>query len=191
MIKIDVYIGKEIEPFLDLLSEWRVKFFKEPPYLYVGTIESDKEHTRDYLVDERSTVAIARSEDQIVGISTGIPLNSQSNFIKVLQSLFRSNHKDPSSYYYFGEVMILPEYRGQGLTRKLFKAQEKLAVQWGYQNAALLTVVRENYFDLDNMWQHLGYTKTEMELIVNWPTIQKDGSVRNSDNRMPVWIKKL
>jgi GNAT superfamily N-acetyltransferase len=72
--------------------------------------------------------------------------------------------------FYFGEIIIVPEYRGQGLASRIFKLQEEYAKEQEYTGTCFLSVIREEghplkplgYMDNDAKWRRLGYTKTEL-----------------------------
>jgi GNAT superfamily N-acetyltransferase len=173
--------------------------FKEYPYLYEGSLDYEKSYTASYATDEHALLAVAFDDEKIVGISTGIPLNSNALIVKDLKRKFIDAGVDPSTYYYYGEVIILPEYRGQGLTTKLYHIKEVKAQNWGYTAACILTVKRPDnhplkpagYRSPDRLWEHLGFRKDpSFEVSYHWETIiDAHGTHKDMENPMEFWRK--
>lgn len=198
-ITIETMIGSEGQKYIELLSTLRINTFREYPYLYEGNLDYEKKYVAGYLTSKQSLIAVAKVDEKIAGISTGIPLISESDIVADAKLLFEQNNINPEHYYYYGEIIVLPEYRQQGLTKKLYAAKEKLVKQWGYQSVCFLTVTRPDnhtlqpldYEPLDPMWKHLQFHKNNLKINYKWPTLQSDGSVIECDNEMEFWCKAL
>ncbi len=116
-----------------------------------------------------------------------------------MKEIFNKQKTDTEKYYYYGEIIILPEFRGKGLATKLYFAQDKVLKEWGFEHACILTVIRENdhplrpkhYNSPDNIWKHLGFFQTGHKANFHWPTIQPDGSSNDASNTLELWSKKI
>ena len=72
---------------------------------------------------------------------------------------------DPASVFYFGESVLLPEYRGQGIGHAFFDHREAAARAWGASRASFCAVIRPpdhparpaGYVPLDAFWAKRGY----------------------------------
>jgi len=198
-ISIKVHTGNEATNYIDLISNMRINTFKEYPYLYKGTYDYEKQYLQGFIKDEKSTIAIAMHNNKIIGISTGLPLESESDIVYEVKDIFYKNYILIENYYYYGEIIILPEYRGQGLAKKLYSAQDSLIKSWGFKNTCILTVRREenhplkpiNYPPQDKMWEHLGFIRTNLTTQYSWPTIQIDNDVCDCVHTLELWSKHL
>lgn len=199
---IDVNTGSDGSRFIelsDIVARLRLDFFKEFPYLYRGDIESEKKYLEAYLADERSMIVVAKIDNELAGVFTGLPLVSNAEIVSDVKDLVVKNGDNPADYYYYGDILILPKYRQLGLTRKMFAAQDKMAQLWKYKYVCALTVVRSashplapaSYKSYDKIWNHLGLLKTGMRITHHWPTIQPDGSVIDTNNEMEFLSKSL
>jgi len=199
MLKIALYTGTEIIPFIKEVSKLRISIFREFPYLYQGNMDYEIEYMDGYKHDSKSTLVVVRDNNRIIGVSTGIPLNSSSTIVQEIKDILIKNNKKIDNIYYFGEVLVLPKYRGKGLVSKMYKLQENFVKQWGYDFVSILTVVRDNkhplqpekYQSHDELWKHLNFYREGITTNFCWPTIQGDGSVKNMRNLMEFWIKRL
>ena len=142
---------------------------------------------------------LALHNGRIVGVSTAIPLVSPSDITTGAPELFEQNGLNPSEFYYYGEIIILPEYRGHKLSEEMYAIHEKFAKSWGFKQLCLCVVNRRDehpqmpsgYRSLDRHWQQLGFARTNMSFDYEWPTLQVDGSIINQANAMIFWVKEL
>lgn len=194
---IEILFGDSIESYIDYISCLRIETFREFPYLYVGELEYEQAYIKSYQSDKQAMLAIARSDGNIAGISTGIPLGSDSEITSDAKEAFKN--ENINDYYYYREVIVHPEYRGLGLTTKLYTAQDAVIRTRGYKFTSILTVVRaldhplkpKGYQSTDTLWEHLGFFKKQLRVKYHWPTIQMDGSVKDQDHELELWVKNL
>jgi hypothetical protein len=91
---------------------FRLNDFKEFPYLYDGILDHEKENFQKYMDNEQSLLIVAKDDAKVIAVSTGIPFDSP--FMgKVGAEAFLKNGLNAKDFYYFGETIILPEYRGK------------------------------------------------------------------------------
>lgn len=198
-IMVEIFTGKDTSNFINLIAQLRIKHFREYPYLYEGNMELEKQYLQAYAADVRSIFVIAKVNDEITEVSTGIPLVSSSVLLKDAETIFRENGLEPNEYYYYGEVIILPEHRGLEILVKMLAAQNKKVREWGYKYITGLTVIRgekhplkpDDYKSPDKLGHYFGYNKSGFTIKYSWPTIQKDGHVKNMSNALEFWLKKL
>ena len=200
-IEINIYKGIDILPFIEKTSEMRIRLFKEFPYLYQGSMDYEREYMKAYAKDPKSTIAIASCDKNIIGVSTGIPLVSESSIVDGSAQLITQAGEAPEDYYYYGEILIEPEHRGNKISSKLYSAQNELVKKWGYKKVCILTVVRQKnhplkpkeYQSLDSMWTHFNYNRFIPPILVtyDWNTFQCSGEVRMQSNELEMWHKTL
>jgi GNAT superfamily N-acetyltransferase len=196
---LEILSGKQLLPMLDEVARFRLKLFREFPYLYEGTEEYEKNYLQIFVENPHALLILFKINDQIVGIATGLPLHMEGEIFKEAIENFKKAHFNPEQCYYIGEVLVLPEFRGRFFSFKFIKEIENKIKDWGYKYICFMTVVRDkhdprqpgNYRDLLPLWQRLRYQQTDITLNPVYPTIQPDGKVLEVANPMIFWIKKL
>jgi len=74
-VDIQVYSGKSLAAEITVLTKFRLRYFREFPYLYVATEESEREHTAEYSANPTTRLFLARDTDcgrKIVGVAISI-----------------------------------------------------------------------------------------------------------------------
>ena len=168
-IRIEIITSLKIASYIDKVSEMRLRIFKEYPYLYYGTMAAEKNYMMLYTTDAKATLALAYDDNKIIGISTGIPLLSNADIINDCPNLLMESGEVPADYYYYGEILLEREYRGYGISSRLYAAQDLLVKKWGFNKCCILTVMRdmqhplkpENYQCTENIWKHLSFKQFE------------------------------
>jgi hypothetical protein len=196
---IKVISGKDIVHYLDILTQMRIALFQEYPYLYCGDFDYEKKYLEEYLKEERSILAIALYNDKVVATLTGMPLASESSVIADLKNKLQAQGENPNDYFYYGEVLVQPEYRGKGLYLQMYKTLDQWIQKWGYSFACFLTVLRDEndprkpkgYKCPDLLAERAGFRKTNTGISFSWPTIQASGEVKDSSNELLMWVKKI
>jgi GNAT superfamily N-acetyltransferase len=194
-VTIERVHGRDVEPYLEALAGLRIKVFREFPYLYEGSREYEAEYLRNYAKCPRSTVVLARAGERVVGASTAMPLaeHGEDSIVPALE-----NAGYPPRYvYYFGESVLLPEYRGQRIGHAFFDQREASARDYGMRVAAFCAVERApdhparpaDYVPHDAFWEKRGYQR-RADIVANiaWRDVGDEGQ---SDKRMVFWVKEL
>lgn len=193
-------VGKEILDHIDQVAEFRIRYFQDFPYLYVGNLEYEQRYLDGFAQDEKAVlVKISNSKGDLLGISTGLPLVTCSDILKGASDLFESAGHDANNFYYYGEIILDYSLRGKGILRTVYGLQDKYSQGLGFTRVAIATVVREqndprkprNFFDSDVLWRRLGFKRSPIEFSYSWPTIQKCGRVEETQNTMVYWMKEL
>lgn len=198
-ITVEIHVGKDAAEYIDYVSQLRIDIFKEYPYLYEGELEYEKQYMHGYTTDKKSMIAVAKVNGELAGVSTGIPLISDSEIVADAKNVFAKQNVEVGDYYYYGEVIVLPKFRGHGITTKLYSEQNQLIQEWGFKHVCILTVVREenhslkpkDYKSPDGMWKHLGFFRNDLTIDYHWPTIHPDKSVKDVNNTLEFWTKNL
>jgi GNAT superfamily N-acetyltransferase len=194
-VKIIKVMGSQIEQYLTSLAQLRIQVFREYPYLYKGDIAYEREYLQPYLQARDAAFFIVMDNDEVVGASTCIPLWQED---EIFQRPFLQQDFDLRSIMYFGESVLLPQYRGQGIGYLFFQLREKYAHNYaGVNTCAFCAVERqishplkpENYQGLNNFWQRLGYIEhPELMTYLSWQEVDKKTSTQK---RMIFWLKNI
>jgi GNAT superfamily N-acetyltransferase len=187
--------GSDLEPVLSDLAGLRICVFRDWPYLYDGTPEYEASYLKKFAAGKDALIVVAKDGGKIVGASTASPLLGHADeFAKP----FAEQGYDPMKVFYFGESVLLPEYRGRGLGHAFFEAREKHARASGpYNTASFCAVVRDktdprmpkDYQPLDEFWKKLGFAKQE-GLTTSFPW-KETGHKEDIHHPMQFWVKRL
>lgn len=191
---VETLAGVAVERAIADLARLRITVFRDFPYLYDGDIDYERKYLRKFVDLPESTLVIARDGDAIVGASTALPmLNAGEDVIKP----FRGAALDPAQYYYFGESVLLPAYRGQGIGVTFFAQREERARALGFRHATFCAVDRpvdhprwpKDYVPLDAFWTHRGYVKRpDLVATFAWKEIDE---AEESPKTLTFWVKTL
>lgn len=199
MLSIEVIKGKNIAQYAKYIASLRLMMFKEFPYLYDGTLEQEEKYLSFYSDSPDGTLILAKQDDCIVGLLTGMPVNKICELIPDFKKILTENKRNTQPAYYYGEALVLPAYRGQGILTKMFQEEDNAIKKMGYNIAYGITAIREkddsrrpvNYRDTDTLWTHLGLIKTNMAFGGEWPTVTKSGETKIEMNQVQIWEKPL
>lgn len=192
-------ISKENVPsILHFVSELRIKFFRDYPYLYEGNLKEEMNYLNWFSKLQDTQIVVAYQGDKPIGFLTGTAFIDFNEHFSGSTAIFKNAGLNPTDFYYFSEIIILPEHRGKNISKKLFKVLENYATQKGYKAACLVNesysfhpLKPSNYKSLDSYFQHLGYHSTPLIIHYTWPTLQKDGSSSNQEHSLRYWIKLM
>ncbi len=196
---IRLVTGKDLIHLIDFIAQQRVEFYKGYPYLYDGTLEGQRQELTWYFSVPGVVAAVTYFGDVPVAYASGTPLTPymQRHFAEFAH-VCKSNDIDPNEHFHIVDVVVLPEYRGHNLVRRMFEKLESYAQDLGFASISLSSESHEhhplkpkNYRNTDSMWQKLGYTKTDMFIHFSWETIQLSGPSKMEKHAMSYWMKQL
>jgi GNAT superfamily N-acetyltransferase len=184
----------EIAASFDALASLRITVFRDYPYLYDG----DPDYERRYLAaytDEPGAIVIGAFEGaRLVGAATATPL---ANHFDAFAEPFRLRGLDVGTFFYFGESVLLPAYRGQGVGVRFFEEREAAALEAGFAHTVFSAVVRppdhpmrpHGYQPLDGFWRRRGYERIDgLVTEFSWRDL---GEAEETLKRMEYWAKPL
>jgi GNAT superfamily N-acetyltransferase len=121
---IGLFRGPEIIPYLDDVARLRISVFRAWPYLYAGDIAYERTYLATYGRSVDSLFVLAFDDGVVVGASTGVPMAEETPaFARPLQQAGMAVEE----VFYFGESVLLPQYRGRGIGHAFFDAREQHA----------------------------------------------------------------
>ena len=189
-------IGAEISAWIIPLAELRIKVFRDWPYLYSGTIEHEKIYLNRYEKVEKSFVILALDGANVIGASSCIWLPEESD--QEIKKTFKERNFNLNDVVYFGESILLSEYRGLGIGSKFMEAREEFAKRVCHAKfAAFCSVIRpedhplkpKNYRSLENFWKRRNFIKQEnMFCKMTWNDIDQSF---DTEKQLQFWIKSL
>lgn len=186
--------GAAMRQRLDDLARLRIEIFRAWPYLYKGSMDYERNYLSRYAEARTGTLIVAEHDGHIVGASTALGLDEEDDFV---QAPFRTAKMKLGGIFYFGESVLKPDYRGQGIGVRFFEEREKAAKKHGYATCVFCSVMRpedhparpKNYVPLDEFWRHRGYEKRpDLVSTFSWRDI---GQRQDSEKPMVYWMKTL
>ena len=187
--------GRGIEKYLHDLAKLRIEVFREFPYLYDGSLEYEKTYLETYTQSAQSIAVLVFDGDQLVGASTGLPMDHEEDDFK---RPFTQQGYDPETVFYCGESILKEEFRGRSIYRRFFEERELHAQRLGgFQRICFCAVQRpdshplrpNNYQPLDPVWQKFGYKKhPDLTTTYRWKDVDEDSE---SEKTMVFWMKEI
>jgi GNAT superfamily N-acetyltransferase len=186
--------GQAIAPHLDALAGLRIRVFRDFPYLYDGDPAYEADYLRRYAECPRSLFVLAFAGDALVGAATGMPLaEAQAEF----RAPFEAQGIAVGEVFYYGESVLLPDYRGHGIGKAFMAEREAHARREGFSTVAFCAVERPdnhplrpaNHVPLHGFWCSRGYRRhPELATTFHWKDL---GEAEESDKPMVFWLKSL
>jgi GNAT superfamily N-acetyltransferase len=194
-MKNRIYKGKEIETVIPELAALRIEVFRDFPYLYEGSFEYEKDYLKTYVNSERAFLFTVFDNEKMVGATTCIPLIDETAEVK---EPFEDVGMKLEEVFYFGESILLKDYRGKGIGKQFFEQREKHAASFeNYTTTCFCAVDRpenhplrpEAYAPLDEFWKNRGYKKSEgLKSKFSWKDINEPQETKKT---MIYWLKKI
>lgn len=187
--------GKEIEPYLETIATLRIEIFREFPYLYDGSMDYEKKYLKTNIRSPESIAVLVFDEDQMVGASTGLPMDDETAEFK---SSFLRHGYHPDRIFYCGESILKKNYRGRGIYSTFMSEREKHATGIGrFETICFCGVERpvnhplrpDDYHPLDPIWTKFGYQKhPELNTHYHWKDVNE---MSESPKKMVFWLKSI
>lgn len=186
--------GAAVERHLPALAELRISVFREFPYLYVGSLDYERQYLAHYAASPDALIVLARDGERVVGAATAMPLITHSD--DVVPPLVAAAY-DPRRVFYFGESVLDRAYRGRGLGHAFFEEREAHARSHGFTTAAFCAVVRpedhlrrpEGYRPLDGLWIRHGFVRRpDITTLFSWRDLD---DTEETPKLMEFWTKEL
>lgn len=191
---ITICQGREITPHLPALAHLRIEVFRDYPYLYDGKLSYEADYLGRYAENPASLFVLAFDGDRLVGASTGQPLTDE---MIEFRAPFEANGFHAAHVFYYGESILLQDYRGHGIGKRFMTEREAHAKQQGFELAAFCAVERPNdhpdkpkaYRSLHGFWDAQGYQRhSKLVTSFAWKDI---GEHKESHKTMVFWLKTL
>lgn len=192
-ILVRALTGDEIAAALDDLAALRIAVFAAYPYLYDGDPAYEAEYLAEYAAAPDAVLVAAFDGARIVGAATAAPMMHQK---AEFRAPFEARGIDTSRLFYFGESVLLAEYRGHGIGHAFFDHREAQARACGANAACFAAVVRADdhparpggYMPLDGFWSRRGYAVVPgLTTGLAW---KEHGGDAETVNVMQYWMRQ-
>lgn len=186
--------GEEIAAHLKDLAALRIAVFAAYPYLYDGEEAYEAEYLKEFAAAPDAVLVAAFDGDRVIGAATASPMWAQK---PEFRQVFEDKGIDTSKLFYFGESVLLPDYRGHGIGHAFFDHREAAAKVAGADRACFAAVVRPadhparptGYSALDPFWRKRGYSPVED--FVTHLAWKEHGEESESLKPMQYWMRSI
>ncbi len=194
-VEIHSLSGIDATPFFDDLARLRITVFRAFPYLYDGSSDYEHKYLATYAQAKGAVFVLALDSEKVVGMSTGMPMAAETDEVK---QPFLSAGYDTDKIFYFGESVLLPEYRGHGIGVRFFEERETHAARLGGFDWCTFCAVERpadhprrpsDYVPLNDFWRKRGYKHhPELQTTFAWQDLDED---KESAKPLSFWIKRI
>ena len=193
-LTVDALTGDELHAAIEDLARLRIAVFAKWPYLYAGDVAYEAGYLREFIAAPDAVLVAARDGGRVVGAATASPMWAQKFEFR---QPFEELGYDTRRMFYFGESVLLPEYRGRGIGHAFFDHREAMARACGADVATFAAVVRpsdhparpEGHIPLDGFWQKRGYAPVA-GLVTELAWLEH-GETSESPKPMQYWMRRL
>ncbi|MCB5201579.1 GNAT family N-acetyltransferase [Neorhizobium sp. T786] len=193
-LEIKTFSGTDAAARFEDVARLRIAVFRDFPYLYDGDLAHERKYLATYARSEGSIFVLAIDGTRVVGASTGTPMAGETDEVK---APFLAAGRNPEDFFYFGESMLLPAYRGHGIGVAFFAEREKQARRLTLPFSTFCAVERPadhprrpaDYVPLDAFWTKRGYRHhPELRTTFTWRDLDE---ATESPKPLSFWIKDL
>jgi GNAT superfamily N-acetyltransferase len=194
-LRIETLPAHRVAPLLPALSRLRMAVFRDWPYLYDGTAEEEADYLAPFIRSPSAALVVAFDGDDPVGCSTCLKLDEADPGIA---APFAAMGLDPADQFYFGESVLLPQFRGRGAGVAFFTAREAHARAASSCTWATFCAVRRpdshplkphDAATLHEFWRHRGYAPVPgLSCTMRWRQVDTKGEVENT---LDFWRRPL
>ena len=193
-IDVTTYTGASIANGLSAFQYVHATVFDEWPYL-VESRPDERPYIASYADLPRAALFVARSAGKPIGAATCLPLGDESANV---QAPFIERGWNLRRFFYFGEGVILKEWRGIGLGKRLFALREGHARAVSTADYTIFCSVRrpldhplrpQGAVTNDAFWRKRGYQPMDgVACTMRW---RSHGDAAATPHTLDFWIKSL
>ena len=192
-VELRTLAGDELNRALPDLARLRTEVFRAWPYLYDGDAAYEERYLATFAAARDAVVIGAFDGDRMVGAATASPLAGAD---PAFQRPFRDAGLELGEWFYFGESVLEPSYRGQGIGVRFFRARETAARDLLFRHACFCAVARapndprrpDGYEPLDAFWERRGYRPLGLAAFYAWRDV---GEAEETTKAMRFWGRDL
>lgn len=194
-LRIETFAHGRAAPLIPALSRLRQAVFRDWPYLYRGTAAEEEEYLAPFIKGPSAALVVAFDGAEPVGCATCMALTEA---LEEVVAPFLAMGLDPADHFYFGESVLLPQYRGRGAGVAFFAAREAHALAASACSYATFCAVRRpddhplkppGATTLHEFWRHRGYAPVPgLACTMAWTQVDSEGEVANT---LDFWRRKI
>lgn len=194
-VRLETVTGPALRRHLPALGRLRAEVFRAWPYLYQTEAGYEERHLEAYAASPGAGLVLAMAGEEAVGASTCVPLADETPNV---QAPFHARGLDPARFFYFGESVLLPAFRGRGIGASFFQHREAHAKSVGAAEFACFCAVERpkdhparpvGETTLAAFWHKRGFTRRpDLACEMSWRDV---GAATETPKTMVFWLKSL
>jgi GNAT superfamily N-acetyltransferase len=192
-LRFETLHGDALHPWLPALARLRIAVFRDWPYLYKGGRRAEAAYLSGFARAPGAAIILALDGERAIGAATCEPMANAHGWARLP---FVATGRDPASYCYFGESVLLPAWRGQGAGVRFFELREAHARSLGLSRTTFCAVRRDaadprcpaNYTKLDGFWRNRGYAPSGFACALPW---RETGRRGETPHLLDFWERAL
>jgi GNAT superfamily N-acetyltransferase len=194
ILRYQEFTGALPADIIEAVAKLRISVFREWPYLYDGSMDYERGYLSRLADEKNAIVVVAFAFDDIVGVSTGMPLEAEHDEFK--KPFIKSGHRI-SDIFYCAESVLRSDMRGHGAGHQFFDRREAHARSLGATQSVFCSVVRPESFTqevettsyLEAFWSKRGYAKMlGVTTTYSWKDVDQNSE---TEKQMQFWIRGL
>jgi ribosomal protein S18 acetylase RimI-like enzyme len=194
-MKIEVIKGIETKKYIDAIAKLRMTNFRDYPYSYEGDMALEKKYLSMYQNSKDSFFIIAKDGDKVIGAITGMPLHESADDCT---EVYLEKNIPTIGIYYVGEIIVLNEYRDQGLGHKMWtEFENQVRALKHYKQLAIRELEApekdpnkpKNYIPIDDFLKDIGFVRHPE--IVSYSKWKEVGADKETKHALVNWLKTL
>jgi GNAT superfamily N-acetyltransferase len=194
-LRFETFARGRAAPLIPALSRLRMAVFRDWPYLYDGSAAQEEEYLAPFIAGPSAALVVAFDGAEPVGCATCMALEEA---LDEVVAPFRAMGLDPEAHFYFGESVLLPQYRGRGAGVAFFAAREAHALAVSACAYATFCAVRRpddhklrpaGAGTLHGFWRNRGYAPVPgLACTMAWKQVDSAGEVTNT---LDFWRRRI
>ncbi|MGY6631651.1 MAG: GNAT family N-acetyltransferase [Wenzhouxiangella sp.] len=190
---ISIQRGHDLLAWQEDLARLRIQVFREFPYLYEGSLDYERDYLAGFAAAEGAVLVLALDGERVVGCATAMAMAGAE---AAFRQPFEQAGMAIDSIVYFGESVLLPDYRGLGVGHRFFDEREREAHRLGARLTTFCAVQRPddhplrpaNYRSLHPFWHKRGYRqRPELTTRFRWQDVDESAE---SAKTMVFWTRE-
>ncbi|MDP3857605.1 MAG: GNAT family N-acetyltransferase [Stagnimonas sp.] len=193
-LRYQTLLGEQIRSRLEPLAALRLRVFRDWPYLYEGTPDYERRYLETYCRSSAGLAVLVWDGEHCVGATTALPLREAH---AEMREPFEAAGIATADILYFGESVVLEDYRGRGIGVRFFEEREDHARRLGLACCVFCAVDRPTqhplrpagYLPNDAFWGRRGYQR-QPQLVCHFDWQDHDQAAPTS-HALSYWLKNL
>ena len=194
-IHIRSFAGGGIKPYIHSIAKLRSEVLRDYPYFEEPDLNYNTQYLKTISSCKEAIAVLIFDNTTLVGVSLGYPLALES---PDFQLPFKERNLPISSYYFFGESILLKPYRGRGIGHHFFDAREAHVSHLPAFKQICFCVPLQmessagrpsDFVPLHDFWRKRGYVNhPEMQIHVSRKRVE---GIHPQESVMTFWIKEI
>ena len=192
-VELHTLAGDDLAESLPTLARLRTEVFRDWPYLYDGDAAYEKRYLATFAAVPDAVIVGAFDGPRMVGAATASPLAGAD---PAFRHPFEVAGLDSGEWFYFGESVLEPDYRGRGIGVGFFAEREAAARERLFARTCFCAVARasddprrpDHHVPLDGFWERRGYRPLGLTALYAWRDV---GEATETPKVMRFWGRDL